>query len=142
MAERTKAERENQRRRTSEAKTRKRKRQLFEAEALKTLSEKPSTPSRGVAAKIALANAVKGNVKGFDKVGSVKEFNDTLDAAIEGEDQDFRLIEKYGDDAMKSKRFGSRRPVKKAKGGMIATKRYMNGGAVMSGRGVRDTKIG
>jgi len=32
--------------------------------------------------------------------------------------------------------------MKKAKGGMIATKRYMNGGAVMSGRGVRDTKIG
>jgi len=32
--------------------------------------------------------------------------------------------------------------MKKAKGGMIATKRYMNGGAVMSGRGLRDTKIG
>ena len=29
----------------------------------------------------------------------------------------------------------------KAKGGMISTKRYMNGGMVMSGRGVRDTKI-
>ena len=29
----------------------------------------------------------------------------------------------------------------KAKGGMISTKRYMNGGMVMSGRGVRDTKM-
>ena len=31
--------------------------------------------------------------------------------------------------------------VGKAKGGMISTKRYMNGGMVMSGRGVRDTKM-
>ena len=29
----------------------------------------------------------------------------------------------------------------KAKGGMISTKRYMNGGMVMPGRGVRDTKM-
>ena len=31
--------------------------------------------------------------------------------------------------------------VSKAKGGMIGGKRYMNGGMVMSGRGVRDTKM-
>ena len=37
--------------------------------------------------------------------------------------------------------FGDDKPVKKAKGGMIGTKRYMNGGMVMSGRGVRDTKM-
>jgi len=37
--------------------------------------------------------------------------------------------------------FGDDEPVKKAKGGMIGTKRYMNGGMVMSGRGVRDTKM-
>jgi len=134
MAKRTKAE---------EAKARERKRQLFESEVNQTFSEKPSTPSRGVTAKIALAKAAKGNVKGFDKVGSLKEFYDTLDATTEGEDQDLRLIEKYGDDAMKSKRFGSRRPVKKTKGGMIGgKKRYMNGGMVMPGRGVRDTKMG
>jgi hypothetical protein len=36
----------------------------------------------------------------------------------------------------------SLKPFKKAKGGMISTKRYMNGGMVMSGRGVRDTKMG
>ena len=35
----------------------------------------------------------------------------------------------------------TRRTVGKAKGGMISTKRYMNGGMVMSGRGVRDTKM-
>jgi len=134
MAKRTKAE---------EAKARERKRQLFEAEVNQTFFEKPSPPSRGVTAKIALAKAAKGNVKGFDKVGSLKEFYDTLDATTEGEEQDLRLIEKYGDDAMKSKRFGSRRPVKKAKGGMIGgKKRYMNGGMVMPGRGVRDTKMG
>jgi len=33
------------------------------------------------------------------------------------------------------------KPKKKAKGGMISTKRYMNGGMVMPGRGVRDTKM-
>ena len=99
-------------------------------------------PYRGVAAKSALRKAVKGNIKGFDKVNSIKEFNDTLDAVTEGEDQDLKLIKKYGDDAMKSKRFGSRRPVKKAKGGMIGgKKRFMNGAMVMSGRGVRDTKM-
>jgi len=38
--------------------------------------------------------------------------------------------------------FGDDKPVKKAKGGMIGTKRYMNGGMVMPGRGVRDTKMG
>ena len=37
--------------------------------------------------------------------------------------------------------FGDDKPVKKAKGGMIGTKRYMNGGMVMSSRGVRDTKM-
>ena len=98
-------------------------------------------PYRGVTSKSALRKAVKGNMKDFSKVSSVKEFEDTLDAVIGGEDQDLELIKKYGDDAMKSKRFGSRRPVKKAKGGMIGGKRYMNGGMVMSGRGVRDTKM-
>ena len=38
---------------------------------------------------------------------------------------------------------GAVRAVKKAKGGMIGgKKRYMNGGMVMPGRGVRDTKMG
>ena len=100
-------------------------------------------PYRGVTSKSALRKAVKGNMKDFSQVSSVKEFNDTLDAVIGGEDKDLKLIKEYGDDAMKSKRFGSRRPVKKAKGGMIGgKKRYMNGGMVMPGRGVRDTKMG
>ena len=38
---------------------------------------------------------------------------------------------------------GAVQAVKKAKGGMIGgKKRYMNGGMVMPGRGVRDTKMG
>tara|TARA_R110002020_G_scaffold316722_1_gene532090 strand:+ start:60 stop:431 length:372 start_codon:yes stop_codon:yes gene_type:complete len=54
----------------------------------------------------------------------------------------------YGLDAPKSRSYGqSTQPkqgkVKKAKGGMIGgKKRYMNGGMVMPGRGVRDTKMG
>jgi hypothetical protein len=48
----------------------------------------------------------------------------TFEDAIKDQD----LIKKYGGtNAMKSKSF--------------ATKRYMNGGMVMSGRGVRDTKM-
>tara|TARA_R110000822_G_scaffold16529_2_gene56113 strand:- start:2189 stop:2467 length:279 start_codon:yes stop_codon:yes gene_type:complete len=48
--------------------------------------------------------------------------------AYEDHDKDEDLIKKYGGtNAMKSKSF--------------ATKRYMNGGMVMSGRGVRDTKM-
>ena len=42
--------------------------------------------------------------------------------------KDLRLVKKYGKDSMKSKSF--------------ATKRYMNGGCVMAGRGVRKTKMG
>ena len=62
--------------------------------------------------------------------------------------RDANLIKQYGKDAMKARSFESptapkKTKVKKAKGGMIGgKKRYMNGGAVMSGRGVRDTKIG
>ena len=49
---------------------------------------------------------------------------DNFEDAIKDQD----LIKKYGGtNAMKSKSF--------------ATKRYMNGGMVMSGRGVRDTKM-
>ena len=42
--------------------------------------------------------------------------------------KDLKLVNKYGKDSMKSKSF--------------ATKRYMNGGCVMAGRGVRKTKMG
>jgi len=42
--------------------------------------------------------------------------------------KDIKLVKNYGKDSMKAKGF--------------ATKRYMNGGCVMSGRGVKETKIG
>ena len=78
--------------------------------------------------------------------------------------RDANLVKKYGKDAMKARSFesptapkspslpasGASRPtpqpkqgkLKRAKGGMIGgKKRYMNGGMVMSNRGVRDTKM-
>ena len=54
----------------------------------------------------------------------------------DGEERDLRNIKKYGDKAMAGRSFGSRQT--KAK----AVKRYMNGGMVMPGRGIRDTKMG
>jgi len=57
-----------------------------------------------------------------------KIVNSVLDDAYDDLKKDRDLIKKQGGtNAMKSKSF--------------ATKRYMNGGMVMSGRGVRDTKM-
>jgi len=94
-----------------------------------------------------------------------KERDRRLDKLLKNYLKDQKLAEDYGEDAMKSKGFNSpNRPqtpglyralseeekqsrkknrgvTKKAKGGMIGGKRYMNGGMVMSGRGVRDTKM-
>ena len=96
-----------------------------------------------------------------------KERDKRLDKLLKNYLKDQKLVENYGEDAMKSKGFNSpNRPqtpglyrplseeekqsrkknrgvTKKAKGGMIGgKKRYMNGGMVMPGRGVRDTKMG
>ena len=95
-----------------------------------------------------------------------KERDKRLDKLLKNYLKDQKLAEDYGEDAMKSKGFNSpNRPqtpglyralseeekqsrkknrgvTKKAKGGMIGgKKRYMNGGMVMSNRGVRDTKM-
>lgn len=51
------------------------------------------------------------------------------------------LLEMMEDGMEEFNKGGPVRAVKKAKGGMIGGKRYMNGGMVMSGRGVRDTKM-
>ena len=60
----------------------------------------------------------------FGKMVSTKK----REEAYEDKEKDEDLIKKHGGtNAMKSKSF--------------ATKRYMNGGMVMSGRGVRDTKM-
>ena len=62
--------------------------------------------------------------------------------------KDIELGDLYGLDSPKSRSYGQKTQpkqgkVKKAKGGMIGgKKRYMNGGMVMPGRGVRDTKMG
>jgi len=61
--------------------------------------------------------------------------------------KDIELGDLYGLDSPKSRSYGQKTQpkqgtLKKAKGGMIGgKKRYMNGGMVMSGRGVRDTKM-
>jgi len=51
------------------------------------------------------------------------------------------LLEMMEDGMEEFNKGGPVQTVKKAKGGMIGGKRYMNGGMVMSGRGVRDTKM-
>ena len=60
---------------------------------------------------------------------------------------DMDMGDLYGLDAPKSRSYGQETQpkqgkLKRAKGGMIGgKKRYMNGGMVMSNRGVRDTKM-
>ena len=108
--------------------------------------ERPLMPYRGVDALRALREADRGNIKGDFKAAMEnpdENLEEDLDARLAssdlGEERDLRNIEKYGDRAMRSRAFGSRQT--KAKGGTVSAKRFMNGGAVMSGRGVRDTKM-
>jgi len=94
----------------------------------------------------ALEKKYKDRGRSGDKV-SKEKFKELVADTTSIRQRDANLIKKYGKDAMKARSFESptapkKTKVKKAKGGMISTKRYMNGGAVMSGRGVRDTKIG
>jgi hypothetical protein len=70
------------------------------------------TPYRGVTAKNALRKAENANINA-DPYGVSSNVKDSL----AGRDRDLRSIEKYGDDAMRSKNFGSREPKKMAKGG-------------------------
>ena len=72
------------------------------------------TPYRGVTAKSALRKAENANIDA-DPYGTSSNVDDSL----AGRDRDLRSIEKYGDDAMRSKKFGSREPEKMAKGGKI-----------------------
>jgi hypothetical protein len=85
------------------------------------------TPYRGVTAKSALRKAENANIDA-DPYGVSSNVKDSL----AGRDRDLRSIEKYGDDAMRSKKFGSRE-TKMNMGGKVAG--YKNGGCVMSGRG-------
>ena len=102
--------------------------------------EVPLAPYSGVNAKRALRKASKQNKKDDweSVVGTGEDVMPLWESTWRGEDRDLRNIEKYGDDAMKSRAFGSRKT--KAKGGMVQ-KRYMEGGCVMPGRGVRNTNM-
>ena len=110
------------------------------------LEELSIMPFRGLDAKRALRKASDGNIEGdfkalyeSEREDSGAELDERLESTLLGQDRDMRNIKKYGDNAMKSRAFGSRQT--KAKGGTVSAKRYMNGGAVMSGRGTRDTKM-
>ena len=85
------------------------------------------TPYRGVTAKSALRKAENANIDA-DPYGVSSNVKDSL----AGRARDLRSIEKYGDDAMRSRKFGSRE-TKMNMGGKVAG--YKNGGCVMSGRG-------
>ena len=102
--------------------------------------EVPLAPYSGVNAKRALRKASKQNKKDDweSVVGTGEDVMPLWESTWRGEDRDLRNIEKYGDNAMKSRAFGSRQT--KAKGGMVQ-KRYMDGGCVMAGRGVRKTNM-
>ena len=102
--------------------------------------EVPLAPYSGVNAKRALRKASKQNKKDDweSVVGTGEDVMPLWESTWRGEDRDLRNIEKYGDNAMKSRAFGSRKT--KAKGGMVQ-KRYMDGGCVMAGRGVRKTNM-
>ena len=102
--------------------------------------EVPLAPYSGVNAKRALRKASKQNEKDdWESVlGTDEDVMPRWESTWRGEDRDLRNIEKYGDNAMKSRAFGSRKT--KAKGGMVQ-KRYMEGGCVMPGRGVRNTNM-
>ena len=102
--------------------------------------EVPLAPYSGVNAKRALRKASKQNEKDdWESVlGTGEDVMPRWESTWRGEDRDLRNIEKYGDNAMKSRAFGSRQT--KAKGGMVQ-KRYMDGGCVMAGRGVRKTNM-
>ena len=85
------------------------------------------TPYKGVTAKSALRKAENANINA-DPYGVSSNVKDSL----AGRDRDLRSIEKYGDDAMRSRKFGSRE-TKMNMGGKVAG--YKNGGCVMPGRG-------
>ena len=87
-------------------------------------------PFDGVTAKSALRKASDANIDG--EYENLRAYKQGIEDSLAGQDRDLRSIEKYGDDAMRSKKFGSRE-TKMNMGGKVAG--YKNGGCVMSGRG-------
>jgi hypothetical protein len=90
-------------------------------------------PFDGVTAKSALRKASEANIDGDYKRPSYAQVISGIEDSLAGQDRDLRSIEKYGDDAMRSKNFGSRETKKMNMGGKVAG--YKNGGCVMPGRG-------
>jgi hypothetical protein len=88
-------------------------------------------PFDGVTAKSALRKASDANIDGEYENPGVQTSG--IEDSLAGQDRDLRSIEKYGDDAMRSKNFGSRETKKMNMGGKVAG--YKNGGCVMPGRG-------
>jgi hypothetical protein len=88
-------------------------------------------PFDGVTAKSALRKASDANIDG--EYENLRAYKQGIEDSLSGRDRDLRSIEKYGDDAMRSKKFGSRETKKMNMGGKVAG--YKNGGCVMSGRG-------
>ena len=76
-------------------------------------------PFDGVTAKSALRKASDANIDGDYKRPSYAQVSSGIEGSLAGRDRDLRSIEKYGDDAMRSKKFGSREPEKMARGGKI-----------------------
>jgi hypothetical protein len=76
-------------------------------------------PFDGVTAKSALRKASDANIDGDYKRPKIAQVISGIEGSLAGQDRDLRSIEKYGDDAMRSKKFGSREPKKMAKGGKM-----------------------
>ena len=87
-------------------------------------------PFDGVTAKSALRKASDANIDG--EYENLRAYKQGIEDSLAGQDRDLRSIEKYGDDAMRSRKFGSRE-TKMNMGGKVAG--YKNGGCVMPGRG-------
>ena len=90
-------------------------------------------PFDGVTAKSALRKASDANIDGDYNRPKIAQVISGIEDSLAGQDRDLRSIEKYGDDAMRSKKFGSRGTKKMNMGGKVAG--YKNGGCVMPGRG-------
>ena len=79
----------------------------------------PWYPFDGVTAKSALRKASDANIDGDYNQPKIAQVISGIEGSLAGRDRDLRSVEKYGDDAMRSKNFGSREPKKMAKGGNV-----------------------
>tara|TARA_R110000796_G_scaffold32556_3_gene85147 strand:+ start:883 stop:1416 length:534 start_codon:yes stop_codon:yes gene_type:complete len=88
-------------------------------------------PYRGVNAKRALRKASKQNEKAAFRDTDGTDLDARLGAVNDGEFRDLLNIERYGDDAMRSRAFGSTQPAKKMGGGMMKKPVAMGNGGKM-----------